>query len=162
MRKLAIVILTFFLLYYSNRKPHREEIWGGFYPGTLEEAFKKRDSALVKKWINSLRDSNLSEVKFYSRVVDLSVCTNFYYGNADPTERDYWDLPIEQRRMKKRNVAEVYRIYSESCLFMEEVDYEKTLSIQDLFWNNSTELSSSEILGIRNAIDSICSESFRR
>lgn len=134
----------------------KKDPWNGFHPDVLERAWENRDSVVVNNWIVSLSDSSLSDWVFYSRIADLSNVTGFCYGNADPTEKGYWEISQTKRQIHKRNVAKVYLCYRKSCLFMKKATWDETLPLQDRYSSDSTDIESHELKMISQALDSIC------
>lgn len=154
MKSKVVIALSIFFAACSSSVRNNEAVWKGFNPSALESAWGNRDTTEVNKWIVSLSDTSLKDQEFYSRVADLSNVTGFCYGNADPTEKRYWEIPQDERQVSKRNVAKVYQLYRESCLFMKKTSWDKTLPLQERYWNDSTELGK-----LKQAIDSLCKES---
>jgi hypothetical protein len=141
----------------SSPSQQKKDPWNGFHPDELERAWENKDSVVVNNWIVSLSDSSLPDWKFYGRVAELSRVTGFYYGNADPSEKSYFEnIPQNERRIHRRNVSKVYLCYRKSCLFMKKADYEETLPLQDRYWNDTADIESHELKMLSQALDSIC------
>ena len=133
------------------------DVWKGYAPGLLEKAWNEKDSAVVRTWVNSLNDPSLSEIDFYNRVDILSDVTGFKFGLADPGEKgkDYWEIPLAEREAHKRNVANVYKLYSHSKIFMRPVDQEETVKIQDIYIKNKKDFSPIQLQNLNKVINEI-------
>lgn len=157
MKRSAALFALISLLAVNGACIHeKEDPWKGYDPSVLERAWRKGDSSEIERWIVSLSDSTISDGEFFSRVAYLSSLTGFCYGNADPSEESFNEIPWSKRQHMRRHVAGVYQLYRQSCLFMKETSWEETLPLQDKYWSDSTELTSEELKQIRRAIDSIC------
>ena len=152
------LIIVFVVFVACNQGGEKQEVWKGFNPTDLENAWTKGDSSVVIKWISSLSDTVLDDGEFYSRVSYLSNVTGFCYGNADPSEKSFWEMPKTKREAGKKNVAKVYELYRQSCLFMQKTSWDETLPLQDRYWNDSTELEPEKLKLISQAIDSLCKQ----
>mgnify|MGYP003335418749 FL=1 len=152
------LIIVFVVFVACNQGGEKQEVWKGFNPTDLENAWTKGDNSVVIKWISSLSDTVLDDGEFYSRVSYLSNVTGFCYGNADPSEKSFWEMPKTKREAVKKNVAKVYELYRQSCLFMQKTSWDETLPLQDRYWNDSTELEPEKLKLISQAIDSLCKQ----
>lgn len=152
--KSLIIVCVVFVA--CNQGRENQDVWKGFSPTDLENAWTRGDSSVVIKWISSLSDTSIDDGEFYSRVTYLSKVTGFCYGNADPSEKSYWKISRTERQTNKRNVAAVYKLYRQSCLFMNKTTWDKTLLLQERYWNDSTDIEPEKQKLLIQAIDSLC------
>ncbi len=153
MRKELLILFVLLLVSCQNYEIINKELT--FKDDEFKKAWQDKDTATVDFWFSSLVDT-LNDYAFYSRLSLISGVTGFCYGNADPTEKTYWEIPQIKRRVNKRNVIKVYQLYRQSCLFMQNTSWDETLPIQDRYWNDSTELEFEKLNLIKQAIDSVC------
>ena len=102
-----------------------------FYLVNLDTAWALRDSSVFRYWIESLAIPTYDDGFFFDRVSALSGTTGFIYGNADVTEKQYWEATHMHSVSFKVHVAKVWRLYMNSCLFMKPIEREVTHRFQD-------------------------------
>jgi hypothetical protein len=147
------ILLSF--LSFACTSPTTNVGRGDFNSNDLDKAWQLKDSKTVLKWIKSLNDTAMSDSAFYDRVGGLANVSNFVYGMADPWESSHYETPLWKRQFQRKNVAKVYGIYAKSKVFMDSVDYEQALMIQDRYFTDSADLSPEQLAGIIRAIDNL-------
>jgi len=118
-------------------------------------AWEDKDTTIIIKWINSLEDTTISDYQFYNTVTGLVNKTNFAYGVEEPGSKEYWQTSLKTRILNRQNTADVYQLYKHSKVFMKRIDYYKSITLQDKYWNNTSKLSEIQIKKIKMAIDSL-------
>ncbi len=114
-------LLAFVIVFAACSNPFQKEKnpWKGFHPDVLERAWEDGDSVVVNNWIASLSDTSLPDWKFYGRVAELSNVTGFCYGNADPSEKSYYEnVPQNERRIHKREMLQKFICVTESHVYL--------------------------------------------
>lgn len=152
MKRTQLIIL-FTLIISSCYSDRRANVT--FKDHEFKNAWNNHDTLMIDKWINSLTDT-LDDHLFYSRLSVISSITGFCYGNADPTEDVYWEVGVNERTIRKRNISKIYQVYRKSCLFLKETTWEETLSLQENYWEDSLNVEQIMLDNLSHAIDSIC------
>lgn len=155
MKNLIFILVILSQVACQNNNITNERL--SFKDDEFKRAWHVKDTTTIDLWFTSLADT-LDDYAFYSRLSLISSVTGFCYGNADPTEKSYWVIPQDERLVNKRNVAKVYQLYRESCLFMQKTSWDETLPLQDRYWNDRTELEPEKLKLISQAIDSLCKQ----
>jgi len=152
-----IIILICTLIAISCGDVNKIKVdWNGYDPDNLKYAWITRDTNEVNRWISSLSDTTLSDAIFFSRVAYLSNITHFVYGNADPSEDSYWQIPKDERDRFKQDVRIIYSLYSKSCLFMKFVEWEQTLNTFNKYPQNGIAFTKNDISKIVEDLNRIC------
>jgi hypothetical protein len=149
----ATILIQCCILYISCSRANK---WNGYDPSELEIAWEKKDSIIIKSWIMSLTDTSITDKEFYRRVSDLSNVTGFFYGNEDTSDSVFLQTSKDERSIERKNITTVYFLYSESCLFMKNINWDNTLKIQNEFWKTSAVFNKYEIKRIREMMGSLC------